>query len=100
MAEEQAHTYVPAAKRRKLEKNEPHPMLDKLHCEVQYEKRGVTEKPLLFFFDTETTGLGLDSDEIIELAGKVIDVPPYYVTHLSFSSLVHTSHQIQHRGIY
>ena len=96
MDKEQAHTYGPAAKRIKLE--EPHPMLDELQREVQYEKRGVAEKPLLFFFDTETTGLGLDSAEITELAGKVIGVPPSYVTQLSFSSLVHTSRRIEHRG--
>ena len=34
------------------------------------------ELPLLFFFDVETTGLVVYNDFIIDIAAKVVDIPP------------------------
>ena len=56
-------------------------------------------RPLLFFFDTETTGLNIYQDHIIELAAKVIETPPSgSVTEPIFSKLVSTSRSIPSRG--
>ena len=55
--------------------------------------------PLLFLFDTETTGLNIYEDHIIEIAAKVTGVPLYVVTQPSFSSLVHTPRNIPWKGI-
>ena len=54
--------------------------------------------PLLFFFDTETTGLNIYQDHIVELAAKVVGVPSTRITQPSFSSLVHTPRNIPSKG--
>lgn len=54
--------------------------------------------PLLFFFDTETTGLSIYDDHIIEIAAKVVGVPQSTVTQPSFSSLIHTPKNIPSKG--
>ena len=54
--------------------------------------------PLLFFFDTETTGLNIYQDHIVELAAKVVGVPSTRITQPTFSSLVHTPRNIPSKG--
>ena len=55
--------------------------------------------PLLFLFDTETTGLNIYEDHIVEIAAKVTGVPLSTVTQPSYSSLVHTPRNIPSKGI-
>ncbi len=55
--------------------------------------------PLLFFFDIETTGLNVYNDTITDIAGKVVDIPPSYVSQISFTSLVMTNRHIPEKGI-
>ena len=55
--------------------------------------------PLLFFFDTETTGLSIYDDHIVEIAAKVVGVPRSTVTQPSFSSLIHTPKNIPTKGM-
>ena len=63
------------------------------------EGSGEKVAPLLFFFDTETTGRNIYEDHIIELAAKVIETPPSgSVTEPIFSTLVHTSRGIHSEG--
>ena len=46
------------------------------------EEDNITENPhpLLFFFDTETTGLSIHDDYTVEMASKVVGVPKSTVT--------------------
>ena len=55
--------------------------------------------PLLFFYDCEATGLSIYDDNITDIAAKVVGVPLNSVSKPSFSSLVHTPHNIPKRGI-
>lgn len=55
--------------------------------------------PLLFFYDCEATGFSVYSDNITEIAAKVVGVPLNTVSKPSFSSLVHTPRNIPKRGI-
>ena len=57
-----------------------------------------TRRPLLFLFDTETTGLNIYEDHIVEIAAKVTGVPLSIVTQPSYSSLVHTPRNIPSKG--
>ena len=57
----------------------------------QFEERSADVHPLLFLFDTETTGLSIYNDHIIEIASKVTGISTSTITQPSFSSLVHTS---------
>ena len=59
-----------------------------------------TAHPLLFFFDTESTGLNIYNDHIVEIAAKVTGVPLSAVSQSSYSSLVHTSKNIPSKGNY
>ena len=52
----------------------------------------------LFLFDTETTGLNIYEDHIIEIGAKVTGVPLTTITHPSYSSLVHTPRHIPSKG--
>ena len=60
------------------------------------EENDIVDKvPLMFFFDLESTGGSTYSDCIMELAAKVICVPNSVVlTQRHYSSLVHTSHDV------
>ena len=53
------------------------------------------QKPLLFLYDCETTGLSCYNDHIIEIASIVLvpDNAPASITKSKFSSLCHTSRQ-------
>ena len=53
------------------------------------------EQPLLFLYDSETTGLKTYDDHIIEIAAEVVDSP----VNGTFSSLVKTSRQIPAHGM-
>lgn len=55
--------------------------------------------PLLFFFDIETTGFVVYDDTITDIAAKVIEIPPNYVSQVSFTSLVMTNRHIPEKGI-
>ena len=55
--------------------------------------------PLLFFFDTETTGLSIYDDHIVEIGAKVVGVPLSTVTQASYTSLIHTPKNIPSKGI-
>ena len=57
-----------------------------------------SERPLLFFFDVETTGLGVYSDFIIDIAAKVFDIPTSAVSQPTYQSLVRTSKTIPMKG--
>lgn len=56
------------------------------------------ELPLLFFFDVETTGLVVFNDVIIDVAAKVVDIPPSAVSVPIYQSLVRTSKSIPGKG--
>ncbi|ORU90793.1 MAG: hypothetical protein A6F71_07530 [Cycloclasticus sp. symbiont of Poecilosclerida sp. M] len=56
------------------------------------------ELPLLFFFDVETTGLVVYNDVIIDIAAKVVDIPPSVVSQPTYQSLVRTSKSIPDKG--
>lgn len=56
------------------------------------------ERPLLFFFDVETTGLVVYNDVIIDIAAKVVDIPPSAVSQLTYQSLLRTSKTVPARG--
>ena len=56
--------------------------------------------PLLLLFDTETTGLNIYEDHIVEIAGKVTGVPLSAVTYPTYSRLVHTPRNIPSKGKY
>ena len=58
-----------------------------------------SNKPLLFFYDCEATGLSIYSDNITEVAAKVITTTSS-VAQPTFSSLVHTSRRIPKPGIH
>ena len=72
------------------------------HLEEEEEEEDSIENahPLLFFFDTETTGLNIYQDHIVEIAAKVVGAPSARLTQPSFSSLVHTPRNIPSKGIY
>ena len=52
--------------------------------------------PLLFLFDTETTGLSIYEDHIVKIAAKV---SLSAISQPSFSSLVHTPRNLPLKGI-
>ena len=58
------------------------------------------ELPLLFFFDVETTGLVVFNDVIIDVAAKVVDIPPSVVSMPTYQSLVRTSKSVPEKGIF
>ena len=90
------------------DENEPaddvEPNQDDIDIYGQFEDdgSGIAEDahPLLFLFDTETTGLNIYEDHIIEIAAKVTGVPTSTITQPSYSSLVHTSRNIPSKGEY
>ena len=55
--------------------------------------------PLLFLYDCETTGLGIYTEHITEIAAKVVGVPHSAISQPTFSSLVKTSRNISTKGI-
>ena len=55
--------------------------------------------PLLFFYDCEATGFSIYDDHITEIAAKVVRVPLNSVSKPSFSSLIHTPHNIPKKGM-
>ena len=54
--------------------------------------------PLLFFFDTETTGLDIYEECITEIAAKVVGEPASTVTQTSYTSLVRATKSIPRKG--
>ena len=53
------------------------------------------ELPLLFFFDCESTGGSMYSDDIIEVGAKVVAVPnSVNITQHQYGSLIHSSRSI------
>lgn len=57
-----------------------------------------TEAPLLFLYDCETTGLGIYTEHITEIAAKVVGIPHSSISQPTFSSLVKTSRNISKKG--
>ena len=57
-----------------------------------------TQQPLLIAFDCETTGFGIYSEDIIEIAAEVVHCP-VPCSNLTYESLVKTSRQIPKEGI-
>lgn len=55
---------------------------------------------LLFIYDCETTGLGIYTEHITEIAAKVVGIPVSQVSQPTFSSLVKTSRNISKKGIH
>ena len=55
-------------------------------------------RPLLFFYDCETTGLDVYNECITELAAKVVAVPKLSVSQPTFSSLVKPTRNIPDQG--
>ena len=70
-----------------------------LDCDDGLGEDADTLEDALFLFDTETTGLNIYEDHIIEIAAKVTSVPLYAVTQPSFTSMVHTPRNIPWKGI-
>ena len=56
-------------------------------------------RPLLIFYDCETTGLNIYNEHVTELAAKVIGVPSASLTASSFSSLIRTPRHIPAAGL-
>lgn len=56
-------------------------------------------RPLLIFYDCETTGLSIHNDHITEIAAKIIGVPLSSVSLPTFSSLVRTPRHIPAAGL-
>ena len=55
-------------------------------------------KPLLFFYDCETTGLSIYNDHIIEIAAQLVDCPVPY-SNTTFSTLIKTSRRLPTAGM-
>lgn len=55
-------------------------------------------KPLLVFYDCETTGFSIYKDHITEVAAKIVAMPTAHITNPTFSSLVRTSRNIPPAG--
>ena len=56
-------------------------------------------RPLLIFYDCETTGLSIYNEHVTELAAKVIGIPSASLTASSFSSLIRTPRHIPAAGL-
>ena len=56
-------------------------------------------RPLLIFYDCETTGLSIYNEHVTELAAKVIGVPSASLTASSFLSLIRTPRHIPAAGL-
>ena len=57
-------------------------------------------RPLYFFYDSETTGLSVWTERIIEIAAKVVNHEGDTTEAPTFTSLIHTSHPIEIGGEY
>ena len=56
-------------------------------------------RPLLIFYDCETTELSIHNEHVTELAAKVIGIPSASLTAFSFSSLIRTPRHIPAAGL-
>ena len=54
--------------------------------------------PLIFFYDCETTGFSIYTENITEIAAKVVGVPLSSLSQPTFSSLVRTTRNISKKG--
>lgn len=71
-------------------------VFDDLEEEIEDSTDGA--RPLLIFYDCETTGLSIYNEHITELAAKVTGIPTSSVSMPSFSSLVRTPRHIPAAG--
>lgn len=72
-------------------------VIDELDEEAEDSTDGA--RPLRILYDSETTGLGIYTEHITELAAKIIGVPTSSVSMPSFSSLVRTPRHIPISGL-
>ena len=56
--------------------------------------------PLLFIYDCETTGLGIYTEHITEIAAKITGVPLSSISQPTYTSLVKTSRTISKNGMH
>ena len=68
-------------------------------CEEEASEDTDDNAPLLFIYDCETTGLGIYTEHITEIAAKVVRIPLSSVSNPTFASLVKTSRNISKKGI-
>ena len=73
---------------------------DMLDADVSTEEYTTEKQPLLFFYDSEATGGSVYDDHIIEVAAKVIGVPPSInIRSHHYTSLCGTSLRIRKQGV-